>query len=285
MAPTSSPTVKRRRLAAELRQRRLEAKLTIEAVAERLEWSPGKISKIENARVSVLPRDVRHLLREYGIEGADAEPLLTIARESRQRGWWQQYGDAIPPWFNTYVGLESDASTIYAYQGEYVPGLLQTSAYATAANRSALMTATEEEIEQVVKVRMERQSRLAETEPPQLWMVLNEAVIRRIVGDRATMHEQLTKLVEASERPRATIQILPFSAGAHPAMDSAFHLLGFDEPSADEIVYIEYPTGSIILENHEEVARYRLSFDHLRAQSLSADESRRMLNRAAEDLA
>ena len=116
-------------------------------------------------------------------------------------------------------------------------------------------------------------------------MVLNEAVIRRIVGDRATMHEQILGLVEASERPRATIQILPFSAGAHPAMDSAFHLLGFDEPSADEIVYIEYPTGSIILENHEEVARYRLSFDHLRAQSLSADESRRMLNRAAEDLA
>ena len=183
-------------------------------MAERLEWSPGKISKIENARVSVLPRDVRHLLREYGIEGDEAEPLLVIARESRQRGWWQQYGDAIPPWFNTYVGLESDASTIYAYQGEYVPGLLQTSAYASAANRSALMTATEEEIEQVVKVRMERQSRLAGNEPPQLWMVLNEAVIRRIVGDRATMHEQLTKLVEASERPRATIQILPFSAGA-----------------------------------------------------------------------
>ena len=285
MAPSSSPTVKRRRLAAELRQRRLAAKLTIEQVAERLEWSPGKISKIENARVSVLPRDVRILLREYGIEGDEAEPLLTIARESRQRGWWQQYGDAIPPWFNTYVGLEADATTIYAYQGEYVPGLLQTEAYATAANRSALMTATEAEIEQVVKVRMERQARLTSDDAPQLWMVLNEAVIRRIVGDRATMHDQVSKLVEASERPTTTLQILPFSAGAHPAMDSAFHLLGFDEPSADEIVYIEYPTGSIILEQAEEVARYRLSFDHLRAQSLSADESRRMLSRAAEDLA
>ena len=120
---------------------------------------------------------------------------------------------------------------------------------------------------------------------PQVWMVLNEAVIRRIVGDRATMHDQLSKLIEASERPTTTLQILPFSAGAHPAMDAAFRLLGFDEPSADEIVYIEYPTGSIILEQAEEVARYRLTFDHLRAQSLSADESRRMLSRAAEDLA
>ena len=285
MAPSSSPTVKRRRLAAELRQRRLAAKLTIEQVAETLEWSPGKISKIENARVSVLPRDVRILLREYGITGDEAEPLLTIARESRQRGWWQQYGDAIPPWFNTYVGLEADATTIYAYQGEYVPGLLQTRDYATAANRSALMTATEAEIEAVVTVRMERQARLANEDAPQLWMVLNEAVIRRIVGDRATMHDQLSKLVEASERPRTTLQILPFTAGSHPAMDSAFRLLGFDEPSADEIVYIEYPTGSLILENHEEVGRYRLTFDHLRAQSLSADESRRMLSRAAEDLA
>lgn len=285
MAPSSSPTVKRRRLAAELRQRRLDAHLTIEQVAERLEWSPGKISKIENARVSVLPRDARHLLREYGIEGDEAEPLLVIARESRQRGWWQQYGDAIPAWFGTYVGLEADATTIYAYQGEYVPGLLQTSAYATAANRSALMTATDDEIAQVVKVRMERQNRLNEPDPPRLWVVLNEAVIRRQVGDRATMHEQVNKLIEASERPTVTIQILPFSAGAHPAMDSAFHLLGFEEPTADEITYIEYPTGSIILEHPEEVARYRLSFDHLRAQSLSEAESRRMLIRAAEDLA
>ena len=124
MAASSSPTVRRRQLATELKRLRLAAKMTIEQVAEHLEWSPGKISKIENARVSVLPRDVRHLLEAYGIgEGPEREALLTLARQSRERGWWQQYGEAIPEYFQTYVGLEAAASTISTYQAEYVPGL------------------------------------------------------------------------------------------------------------------------------------------------------------------
>lgn len=185
----------------------------------------------------------------------------------------------------TYVGLESEAVSIWAYQGEYVPGLLQTRAYATAANRAALMSATDDEIEQVVTVRMTRQSLLTDPEPPQLWVVLNEAVIRRLVGDRCVMHEQLSALVDASNGPNTIVQVLPFSSGAHPAMDSAFHILNFKEATDGEVVYIEHPTCSLYLEKPVEVARYRLSFDHLRAASLSADESRRMLMRAAEDLA
>jgi transcriptional regulator with XRE-family HTH domain len=286
MAPSSSPTVRRRRLAAELHRLRQASKMTIEQVAEALEWSPGKVSKIENARVSVLPRDARRLLDTYGItDGQERELLLTLARESRERGWWQQYGEAVPEWFATYVGLEVEATTISAYQAEIVPGLLQTERYATALHRAELMNATEEEIERHVAVRMERQARLRQSDAPQLWVVLNEAVIRRVIGERAVMHEQLVKLADAASAPNITLQILPFSAGAHASMDSAFWIVGFDPPTDGEIVYLEHPTCSLYLEKPEEVARYRLIYEHLRAASLSFDESRRLIVRSAEDLA
>jgi transcriptional regulator with XRE-family HTH domain len=286
MAASSSPTVRRRQLATELKRLRLAAKMTIEQVAEHLEWSPGKISKIENARVSVLPRDVRHLLEAYGIgEGSERETLLTLARQSRERGWWQQYGEAIPEYFQTYVGLEAAASAISTYRAEYVPGLLQTEAYATALHRAALMNADEGEISKQVAVRMARQHRLTEPDAPQLWVVLNEAVIRRLVGERAVMHAQMVKLSELSGAPNVIIQILPFSAGAHPAMDSAFSIVTFDPPTPGDVVYFEYPSGALYLEVPDDVARYRLMFDHLRAMALSPEDSRRLLARSAEDLA
>jgi transcriptional regulator with XRE-family HTH domain len=286
MAVESSPTVRRRQLAAELRRLRLAAKLTIEQVADQLEWSQGKVSKIENARVSVLPRDVRHLLTVYGVgEGDEREALQALAAQSRKRGWWQQYGEAVPAWFQTYVGLEAEATAIADYQAEYVPGLLQTRDYAVAVHSAARMNATGEEIEQQVAVRMQRQARLTGDGAPQLWVVLNEAVIRRLVGDRATMHEQLVKLATESSAPNITLQILPFGAGAHPAMDSAFALLTFDRPAAGDVVYFEYPTGALYLEKPDEVARYRLAFDHLRAIALSPEGTRKLLTRTADDLA
>jgi transcriptional regulator with XRE-family HTH domain len=286
MAPSSSPTVRRRRLATELHRLRQASKMTIEQVAEALEWSPGKISKIENARVSVLPRDARRLLDTYRIgEGQQRDLLLALARESRVRGWWQQYGEAVPDWFATYVGLEAEASALSAYQAEIVPGLLQTPRYAAALHRAELMNATEEEIERHVAVRMERQARLGQPDAPQFWVVLNEAVIRRVVGERAVMHEQLTKLAEAADAPNITLQVLPFSAGAHASMDSAFSIVSFDPPTDGDIVYFEHPTCSLYLEKPGEVARYRLVYEHLRAASLSLDESRRLLARSAEDLA
>ncbi len=286
MAPQSSPTVKRRRLAAELRRYREASKLTIEQVAERLEWSSGKISKIENARVSVLPRDVKFLLGVYGVEeGPERELLLALAKESRQRGWWQQYGDAVPEWFGVYIGLESEAMSVSSYHGEYVTGLLQTPDYARAVHRATLIRATDQEIDQIVQVRIARQERLGSPDAPQLWVVLNEAVIRRMVGSRAIMHDQLQRLAAASQARNITLQVLPFTAGAHPAMDSPFRILGFTEPADADIVYVEYATGSLYLERPPEVARYRLMFDHLRAAALPVDETRRLLARAAEELA
>jgi transcriptional regulator with XRE-family HTH domain len=285
MAPSSSPTVRRRRLAAELRRLRQAAKLTIDQVAETLEWSGGKVSKIENARVSVLPRDARRLLDVYGVpQGPERDLLLSLARESRERGWWQQYGEAVPEWFATYVGLEAEASAISVYQAEVVPGLLQTERYAAALHRAELMNATEEEVEQHVAVRMQRQKRLEQPDAPQLWAVLNEAVIRRNVGGREVMREQLAKLVEAASAPNITLQILPFSGGAHAAMDSAFWIVSFDPPTDGDIVYFEHPTCSLYLDKAQEIARYRLVYEHLRAASLSLDESRRLLMRGAEDL-
>ncbi len=287
MPARSSPTVKRRRLAAELRHHREAASLTIDEVAERLEWSTAKISRIENARVSVLPRDVKFLLRTYGLSESDDawEVLLTLARESRQKGWWQQYGEAVPDWFEVFVGLEAEAATIWGYDAEFVPGILQTEEYARAVHRAQLITATEDEIDRLVRVRMARQELLTSDDAAQVWLVLNEAVIRRVVGSPQIMREQLGRLIDASKLPNVTLQVVPFTAGAHPAMDGSFSLLAFPEPSDPNIVYIEYHTGALYLEKRADVTRYSLMFDHLRAAALSVDASRDNMARVAEELA
>jgi transcriptional regulator with XRE-family HTH domain len=287
MSAHSSPTVKRRRLAAELRRRRDEAGLTIEEVAEQLEWSSGKISRIENSRVSVLPRDVKFLLRVYGAQegGEDWEALLALARESRQKGWWHAHGDAIREWFETYVGLESDAATLRTYESEIVPGLFQTEDYARAVNRATMIAAGDDEIEKQVAVRMARQDMLTATDAPQIWAVVNEAVIRRVVGGPAVMRAQLGRLVEASHQPNITLQVLPFSVGAHAGMDGAFMILGFPTPTDPDVVSIDYHKGTLYLEKPSEIDRYTLMFNHLRAAALPVGQSRDLIARAADELA
>jgi transcriptional regulator with XRE-family HTH domain len=287
MPPQSSPTVKRRRLAAELRRRRDQAGLTIEEVAGQLEWSAAKISRIENARVSVLPRDVKFLLSTYGLTDRDEiwDPLLGLARESRQKGWWHQHGDAIRDWFEVYVGLEAEAATKSEYTPEFVPGLLQTRDYASAVHRATLPTATDDEIERLVSVRMTRQELLASSDALHPWFIINEAVLRRVVGGHAIMREQLTRLAEASLLPNVTLQVVPFSGGAHASMDGSFSILGFPDPADSNIVYIEYQTGALYLEKREEVDRYKLIFDHLRAQALPVDASRALIRRSSDEMA
>jgi len=287
MPAHSSPTVKRRRLAAELRSYRDRAGLTIEEVAQRLEWSTAKISRIENARVSVLPRDVKFLLGVYGVDenGEDWETLLALARESRQKGWWYAYGDAIPEGFETYVGLEADATTLRTYESEYVPGLLQTEDYARAVMRATMLTASDEEIERHVAVRMVRQERLTGSGAPEIWAVVSEAVIRRVVSGESVMRAQLSRLVEASKQPNITLQVLPFSVGAHAGMDGAFMILGFPAPTDPDVTYVHYYTGTLYLEKSEDLARYTLMFDHLRAAALPVGQSRDLIARARDELA
>ena len=284
MAASSSPTVRRRQLATELKRLRLTAKMTIEQVAEHLEWSPGKISKIENARVSVLPRDVRHLLDAYGVgDGPEREALITLARQSRERGWWQQYGEAIPEWFQTYVGLEAAASTISAYQAEYVPGLLQTEAYARAIIRLG-NASCEEDVVRRAEARLARQDILNRENPPRLWAVVDEAALRRSIGGRTVMREQVRHLIDMADHPAVTLQILPFHVGSHPAMGGPFTILRYAEPDLRDVVYIEQLTSAIYLDKPVDVDSYLEVMEQLCLQAEPAAETQKLLTEILNSL-
>jgi transcriptional regulator with XRE-family HTH domain len=278
-----SPTVRRRRLRSELRRLRAERGLTIEDVQER---SGGDIriptlSRWETGERSVRPNDLRALLDIYGMtEGEERETLLTLCRQAKERGWWQSYGSAVPGWFQFYVGLESEASEIRQYASELVPGLLQTAEYYRTFLRVA---PADDDIEAKIGVRMARQERLtAADDAPEYWAVLNEAVIRRTVGANGTMREQLEHLAELAALPNVTIQVLPFGAGVHPAMDGGFNILGFPAPATDpSVVYLENAAGSVYLEESAEVDRFGRMFSHIIAKALSPEDSSRLLMKAA----
>ncbi len=277
-----SPTVRRRRLRSELRRLRTELGLTIEDVQERTggDIRISTLSRWETGERSVRPNDLRALLDVYELtEGEEREALLTLCRQAKERGWWQSYGSAVPGWFQVYVGLESEASEIHQYAAELVPGLLQTADYYRAFLSASPADA---EISRKVEVRMARQERLTSAdEAPELWAVLNEAVVRRNVGPNGTMRAQLGRLAELADLPNVTLQVLPFGAGVHPAMDGGFSILGFPEPSDPSVVYLENAAGSVYLEELAEVARFDRMFSHIIAKALSPEDSRRLLSRLA----
>jgi transcriptional regulator with XRE-family HTH domain len=278
-----SPTVRRRRLRSELRRLRTERGLTIEEVQERTggDIRISTLSRWETGERSVRPNDLRALLDLYGLtEGDERETLLTLCRQAKERGWWQSYGSAVPGWFQFYVGLESEAATIHEYSAELVPGLLQTADY----YRAFLSTApADADIDPKIRVRQERQERLtAADDPPEYWAVLNEGVIRRTVGSNGTMRAQLAHLVELADLPNVTLQVLPFSAGVHPAMDGGFSILGFPDPVIDPaVVYLENAAGSVYLEEAAEVDRFGRMLRHIIAKALSPEDSRKLLSVAA----
>lgn len=277
-----SPTIRRRRLAAELRRLREERGSTIEQVALEIDWHPTKLSRIETGKQAVQPSEVRALLDLLGTDPARRDALVALAREARRRGWWRAFGEAVPDWFAVYVGLESEATSIRLYESEFIPGLLQTEEYARAVHQATRVGAREEEIDRLVAVRMARQELLEGEDAPDLWMVLDEAVVRRAVGGPDVMRGQLKRLVEAARRPNLTLQVLPFSVGAHAGMDGGFHILTF-EPYADDVVYIEYRTGSFYLEKRWEIEQYTLVFDHLRAAALPTEASSALIAHVAEE--
>ncbi len=282
-----SPTVRRRRLRYELRRMREEHGLTIEQIQERSggDLRAPTISRWETGDRSVRPTDLRLLLDIYEIQGERREALLTLARQARERGWWQSYSSAVPGWFQVYVGLEAEAAQIREYGAELVPGLLQTPDYYRAFIQAAPAAGNNEEIERKVAVRATRAELLTGEDPPEHWAVLNEAVIRRVVGGANVMREQLGHIAEMAKLPHITVQVLPFNAGVHPAMDGAFSILGFPEPSDSDAVYLESQTGSLYLEEDSEIERYALMFTHLMAKALDPEESRRLIGRLAKDLA
>jgi transcriptional regulator with XRE-family HTH domain len=270
-----SPTARRRRLAAELRELRIAANMSGEQAAERLEWSTSKLSRIENARIAISPGDVRELLALYDIEDrSTCDVLVTLAREARKKGWWHTYGDVLLQGFDVYVGLEAEASALWIYEQQFIPGLLQTEDYTRALFQTAANRNSPEEIERRVTVRMARRELLTRSpDPLELWAVLDEAALRRQVGGPEVMAQQNRHLLEASALPNVTLQVMPFNIGAHPGMAGAFSVLGFPEPTDPEIVYFENQTSGIVVEDPDQIRRYRLIFDHLMAAAVSPDAS------------
>jgi transcriptional regulator with XRE-family HTH domain len=279
--PGQSPTVRRRRLAAELRALRERSRLTIEQVAERMEVSSSKISRIETARVGTPPRDVRDLLDIYGVTGEQRETLLRIAREAREKHWLDPYSDL--PFFAA-ANMEGAASSMRIYSAQVVPGLLQTVDYGRAVIRAIRVDLEQGEIDRRVEVRKERQSILTREDPPHLWVVLDEAVLQRVIGGVEVQRAQLQRLVEATALPRVTLQVLPFTAGAHAGLDGEFTILSFPDDADQDVVYIENTMSDLYLEHPDAIRRYNLLFDHLRAKALDPAHSAEFFVRVAKEL-
>jgi transcriptional regulator with XRE-family HTH domain len=272
---SSSPTVKRRRLSTELRKLRVAAGLEVKDAARRLEWDPTKIHRMErNKWLRPDPRDVRDLLDLYGLaDEPTREAMLTLARESRERGWWADYQDVFR---GSLPDFEASATLIRTYEAMFVPGLLQTADYTRAIMRAGccLDDAT---IERRVEARQGRQAILDRDAPPQLWAVIDEAALQKMVGGADVMRAQLEHILKLAERPDVAIQVLPNSAGAHAAMCGGFVVLDFASELDPSLVVIETATDSLYLEQAEELRRYTVIYSHVQALALSAAESAKFM--------
>ncbi|MDF3148740.1 MULTISPECIES: helix-turn-helix domain-containing protein [unclassified Streptomyces] len=284
MASNVNPTVRRRRLGQELRRLRELKGMTAEEVAERLLVSQSKISRLENGRRSISQRDVRDLCGVYEVEDHRiVDSLMQMAKDSRQQGWWHSFGD-IP--YSVYIGLETDAASLRVYDPQVVPGLLQTKQYAEALIAGALPETPPAEVEKRVQVRMRRQERISTEENPlRLWTVLDEAALRRVVGNRSLMRDQLEQLVEQSQLPHVTVQVIPFDMGAHPGLNGQYAILEFPDAADSSVVYIEGVTSDLYLEKANDVQKYSVMYEHLRAQALNVDQSRQFIADIAKDYA
>ncbi|MEU7838106.1 MULTISPECIES: DUF5753 domain-containing protein [unclassified Nonomuraea] len=225
------------------------------------------------------------MLDLYEVEGEQRQFLLTLAREARKRGWWQSYKGkgAIPEWFEVYVGMESAASRLNHYDSELIPGLLQTADYYGAYLGTAPAAVSAEDIERKIEFRLARQDRLTTSDELELWSIMNEACIRRMVGGRATMKAQLRHLMEISTRPNVTLQVLPFETGSHAAMDGSFIAIEFPDPWPP-VVYLESQSDARYLEDPAVVQGYNVVFNHLRAKSLSVEDSLAFIAQVGKDL-
>jgi len=264
-----SPTVRRRELGALLRKLRTEKGLTVEQAAEQLMFSMSKLSRMETGHGVATRRDIRDLCALYEVtDQAERERMLKLAAEGKQAGWWQGYD--LP--YSTYVGLEAEATAISDFQSSVVPGLLQTADYARAGHQGAMPRLSPEEIERRIEAKLTRQALLAQGDPPAFSAVLDEAVLHRMVGGPAVISAQLERLIEAANRPRVTIQVIPFTLGAHPGVESNFNILEMPSPTPG-VVFVEGLVGSIYLERPEELTRYRQIFERLQTIALSPKDT------------
>jgi transcriptional regulator with XRE-family HTH domain len=283
-ARPGGPTVQRLVLGGHLRRLREDAGITTERAARLIRGSHSKISRMEHGRVAFKERDISDLLSLYGVTaGEEREALLLLARESGTAGWWQRYADILPHWVEPYFGLEAAASFIREYELQFVPGLLQIEPYAQAVIRLGSRP-SEEEVVRRTEARIARQEILRRAQPPTLWAVMDESVLRRVIGGPEVMRAQLRHLIEMCDHPAVTLQILPFSAGGHRAMGGPFTILRYTEPDLRDVVYIEQLTSALYLDKTVEVDSYLEVIEELCLQAESAARTPGLLRAALASL-
>ncbi|CAL9560523.1 hypothetical protein SUDANB145_04610 [Streptomyces sp. enrichment culture] len=280
---TVRATTRRRQLGAMLRKLRASKGLTLEEAGRLVGVSKATVSRYETQAGPAKWIVVDALCREYGASDAEREAIVRLAKDAKQQGWWSSFADSIPESMNLLLTLEDEALRENHFSCVYVPGLLQTRAYSTALQRANEVPLQPEEIERLVDIRMKRQEILSRPRPLQLWAILDESVIRRVVGSPQTMKEQLDRLLEANESPNIRLQMLPFAKGAHGAALGSFVVIGGAQPALD-VVYVDFHTGSLFLEKDEELERYRLAFEYLQAQALDMEASSELIYRVRKEL-
>ncbi len=278
----AGPTVLRLLLGARLRKLREAEHISLEDAGRQIRASHSKMSRLELGRVGFKDRDLMDLLALYGVTSpAEIEALRALAKRANAQGWWHDYSDVLEGWFEVYVGLEEAASRIRAYELQFVPGLLQTPEYARAVTLLGHVGADGAEIDRRVSLRMARQVLLDSPRAPHLWVVLDEAVLRRPVGRPDVMRGQLRHLLACAQRPGITLQVLPFMVGGHAAAGGPFSILRFAEPDLPDIVYLEQLTSALYLDRRDAVEHYIEVMDRLCVTALPAEQSMRMLANAA----
>ena len=281
----AGPTVRRMLVGARLRRLRTELGLTREEAAQAIRASEWKIHRLENGQVGFKDRDIIDLLALYQLtDPAEVADFLTLTREANTPGWWQHYGDVLPSWFRTYVDLEQAATLIRTYEGQFVPGLLQTDDYMRAVVRGAHLEESGDEVGRRVRLRMARQILLTRDGPPRLWAVVDEAALRRPVGGKDVMRGQLERLIEATKLPNVTLQILPFASGAHPAMVGSFSVLRFPDEELPDIVYLEHLTSALYLNKPDEVDQYLHVMESICVRAAAPDQTVELLDQILAEL-
>jgi transcriptional regulator with XRE-family HTH domain len=281
--PTEA-TVLRMLLGAQLRRLREAEGISPEQAGYQIRASRSKISRMETGRVGFKLRDVEDLLSLYGVtDGQQRSEVLALARQTSAPNWWAKYGDILPAWFETYLGLESAALTIRTFEVQFVPGLFQTEDYARAVTRLGHHSATADEIERRVALRIKRQDVLARPEPPRVWAVMDEAVLRRPYGGAAVMRAQLRRLAEAAALPNVTLQAVPFTRGGHAGASGAFSILRFQERDLPDVVYIEQLTSALYLDQRPDVEHYLEVVDQLSGEALTPAETAVFIEQVARE--
>jgi transcriptional regulator with XRE-family HTH domain len=279
------PTVRRMLVGARLRRLRADKGITREQAAQAIRASEWKIHRLENGQVGFKERDIVDLLALYGVDDpVEVVEFVLLAREANTPGWWHHYGDLLPQWFRAYVDLESAARLIRTYEGQLVPGLLQTEDYMRALLGGAQLDDAPEEAERRVALRLGRQAQLEREHAPRLWAVVDEAALRRPVGGPKVMRAQLERLIDAAEQPNVTLQVLPFGAGAHPAMVGAFSVLRFPDQELPDIVYVEHLTSALYLSKQEDVDQYLHVMESICVRSAPPDRTVEIVGGVLDEL-